>query len=258
MLADYQRKVQHSLLKLWLTQSEIAIFFLGLERWAATIQQLAQDANMWRITVHEIVRRLIKKWIFLETYSGKKRLVYPNQVDAIPQLIQNKKHELEHMEQEAMKAASLLRSFQLQSEHFPKTRFYKWKEGIEIVLNELKQDKKDIALMSDGQHFYDLIDNDFLEKTIQIRKKNNIHVRLIFPTWFEYFTYTQGTYQQQLDIKSLPDQDLLKGWLTLWWNKAALHCYEGKFISTTILENKRTTGILFYLYTQLRKQAHSY
>ena len=258
MISDELRKIEVTLRKLWLTQSEIHVFFVWLERWAATIQQLATEPKIGRITVHEIVRRLIKKWLFLETYSWKKRLVYPNQVDALPKLIASKKAELERMEKDAEKAASLLRSLQLQSEHFPKTRFYKWKEGIEIVTNEIKQDRKDVALMSDGQHFYDLIDNDFLEKSLDIRNKHNITMRLIFPTWFEYFTYTQGTYKQSLDIKSLPDQDLLKWWLTIWWNKVALHCYEGKFISTTILENPHTMGILSYLFEQLWKWARTY
>lgn len=258
MIADQQRKIKATLRKLGLTKSEVQVFFAGLERGAATIRQLAEDTRMGRITVHEIARRLIKKWLFLETYSGKKRLIYPNQVDALPQLIASKKAELARMEKEAEKAASLLRSFQLQSEHFPKTRFYKGKEGVEIVTNEIKQDKKDVSLMSDGQHFYDLIDNDFLEKSLDIRGKYKITMRLIFPTGFEYFTYTQGTYQQQLDIKSLPDQDMLKGWLTIRGNKVALHCYEGKFISTTILENERTTGIVSYLFEQLWKSAQAY
>jgi hypothetical protein len=46
--------------------------------------------------------------------------------------------------------------------------------------------------------------------------------------------------------------------MTIRWNKVALHCYEGKFISTTILENERTTGIMQYLFEQLWKSAKSY
>jgi hypothetical protein len=179
-------------------------------------------------------------------------------VDALPQLISNKKAELERMEKDAKKAAWILRSLQLQWEHFPKTRFYKWKEWISIVTNEIKQDKADVALMSDGQHFYDLIDTDFLEQSLDIRKKHKITMRLMFPTGFEYFSYTQWTYQQQLDIKSLPNQELLKWGMTIRGNKVALHCYDGKFISTTILENEHTTGIMKYLFEQLRNNAKSY
>jgi sugar-specific transcriptional regulator TrmB len=182
-----------------LIESEIQIFFLGLENGALTIAQLAQLSKMNRITVHEIVRRLIRKGLFLETYSGKKRLVYPNQVDALERLIEQKKFELQQLEKEAKKAANILRAVQTQSEQFPKTRFYKGQEGIHRMLSEIKQDLADIAIMSDGQHFYELIDNDFLEQSLELRNKKNVH-----------FSYTQGTYQQRLAIKSLAEEQLLK------------------------------------------------
>jgi hypothetical protein len=90
-------------------------------------------------------------------------------------------------------------------------RFYKGQEGINRVLNEIKADASDISIMSDGQHFYELIDNDFLEQTLDLRRKQKISVRMMFPSGFEYFTYTQGTYQQELQIRALPHQGQLHG-----------------------------------------------
>lgn len=244
--------------RLWLGDSEVQIFLLWLENGALTIAQLSQLSNIWRITVHEIVARLIKKWLYLETKSGRKRLVYPNQVDAIERLLDQKTLELQQLKKDAKNASSLLQAIQTQSENFPKTRFYKGQEWIQKMLSEIKKDAEDIAIMSDGQHFYELIDNDFLEKTLDLRNKKKLHVQLLFPTWFEYFSYTQGTYQQQLEIKSLPQQDILKGGMTIWWKKVALHCYEGKFITTTILENTQIRNILTYLYKMTRDQAKTY
>lgn len=251
-------KIESILKRLWLWESEIQIFLLWLENGALTIAQLAKLSNMWRITVHEIVARLIKKWLYLETKSGRKRLVYPNQVDAIERLLDQKSLELQQLQKDAKKASGLLRSIQTQSESFPKTRFYKGQEGIQKMLSEIKKDQHDIAIMSDGQHFYELIDNDFLEKTLELRNKKKLNVKLLFPAGFEYFTYTQGTYQQQLEIKSLPNEDLLKGGMTLRWNKVAIHCYEGKFITTTILENTQIKNIMSYLFQMTWGQAKSY
>ena len=258
MIQDHVRKIEQVLHRLWLSHSEIQVFFAGLERGAATIKQLAEDTRMNRITVHEIVRRLIKKWVFLETYSKKKRLVYPNQMEALPRLVEQKKYDVQQLEQDALKAASLLKSLQSQSAWFPKSRFYKGKEGIQIVLNEIKQDRQDAALMSDGQHFYDLIDNDFLEKSVDIRQRYKIRLRMIFPAGFEYFTYTQGTYQQQLEIKALPEHPSLKWGMISRWDKIARHCYEGSFITTTILENPQISGIMQFLFEHLREQSREY
>ena len=251
-------KIKNLLNRLGLWDSEVQIFLLWLENGALTIAQLAQLSTLWRITVHEIVGRLIKKGLYLEAKSGRKRLVYPNQVDALEHLVDHKTLELQQLKKDAKKASSLLQSIQNQSENFPKTRFYKGQEWLQKMLAEIKKDQQDVSIMSDGQHFYELIDNNFLEKTLELRKKKELKVQLLFPTWFEYFTYTQGTYQQQLQIKSLPHQDLLKGGMTIWWTKVALHCYEGKFITTTILENTQIRNILSYLYKMTWNQAKAY
>ena len=84
-----------------------------------------------------------------------------------------------------------------------------------MMIREIMSDKENVNIMSDGQHFYDLIDNDFLEKTLELRQKKKLSVQLLFPPGFEYFSYTQGTYQQQLAIRALPLQELLKGGMTV-------------------------------------------
>ena len=202
--------------------------------------------------------RLIKKGLFLQTYSGKKRMVYPNTVDALERMLDEKKLALEYLEKEVHTTTALLRSVQSQSENFPKTRFFKGKEGIQMMLSEIIKDKMNVNIMSDGQHFYDLIDNNFLEKSLEIRKKYHLEISMIFPTGFEYFSYTQGSFQQQLHIKALPEESLLKGGCTIRGNKVAFHCYEGKFITTTIMENKQIADIQRFLFDSLWERAKSY
>ena len=86
-----QLTIENTLRQLGLIDSEIKVFLLWLENGALSIAQLAELSNMGRITVHEIVGRLIKKGLFLETRSGRRRLVYPNQVDAFENLVAEKK-----------------------------------------------------------------------------------------------------------------------------------------------------------------------
>jgi len=50
------------------------------------------------------------------------------------------------------------------------------------MVHEMITDREDVALVSDGQHFYDLIDNDFLDKSLLMRQKYNVSVRMMFPT----------------------------------------------------------------------------
>lgn len=262
MISEQYRPIVSTLQSLGLVESEIQVFFAGLERGAATVRQLSEDTRLGRITVHEILKRLIKKGLFLETHSGKKRLVYPNQLEAVQNLLDSKRLELKHLEQQAQQATSLLKWIVSQSENLPKTRFYKGKEWVQIVTNEIKQDKKDACILSDGQHFYDLIDNDFLETSLDIRKRYKLTIRMIFPSGFEYFHYTQGAYQQQLAIKALPEGDAailgLKWWLIIRGDKVAWCCYEGKFITTTLIQNMQIAQIMLYLYNHLWEVAKPY
>ena len=234
-----QRVIENTLIQLGIWESEVVIFMLGLEYGAMTIKQLSEESGMGRITVHEVVKRLIEKGLFLETRSWKRRLVYPNQIDAIQWLVEKKKNDLQTMERTAWEAMELLKQFQTQSAYFPTTRYYKWKEWMRQVVSEIKNDKKDVKILSDGQHFYDLIDNNFLEDSLTWRKKYGITVSLLFPTGFEYFSYTQWTYQQELQTKTYDgiEQAWIRGGLTLWWEKVGFHSYQGKYITTTIIEH---------------------
>lgn len=239
MYWEQQRVIENTLIQLGIGESEIVIFMLGLEYGAMSIKQLSEESGMGRITVHEVVKRLLEKWLFLETRSGKRRMVYPNQLDALQWLVDRKRNEVMEMEQVAWQAIELLKDFQSQSSYFPKTRYYKWKEWMRQVVKEIKDDKNNVQILSDGQHFYDLIDNNFLEESLTWRKKYDITVSLLFPMGFEYFTYTQGTYQQELNIKSHDGIEAsgIRGGLTIWWEKVWMHSYQGKYITTTIIEH---------------------
>lgn len=57
-------RITSTLGKLGLIESETEIFLLWLQLGASSIAQLAEQTKMNRITVHEIVGRLIKKWLF--------------------------------------------------------------------------------------------------------------------------------------------------------------------------------------------------
>lgn len=251
MLQDDKRFIEHTLQRVGLNDSDIIVFFAWIERWAATIKQLSDDTRMWRVTVHQIVKRLLAKWLFLETYSDSKRLVYPNSMDRLPQIVEDQQSEMRSLMHDAEKTASLLQWIHTQSEWLPKTRFYKWKEWVEIVLNEAKISKSDISILSDGQHFYELIDNDFLEQSITLREKHNITVRMIFPHGFEYFSYTQWQRKQAIEMQQLPDTSIPKWWLILWGESVAFHCYEGKFLTTTIMTSSHIANMMQALYDNL-------
>lgn len=245
-------QLQNTLLELWLSESEIQVLILSYRIWPSSISQLSVEARMWRITVHEIIRRLISKWLVLESFVKNRRLVYPAPAESISWLLTAKKQEISQLEKTSSKAIWLLQNLQSITENLPNIRSYKWPEWIKILKSELINDKQNIYIMSDGQHFYDLVDNEFLESSVKLRKSNNIKVKLLFPSGFDYFTFTQWMMQQELDIKFWKNDPETHWGIVIWWNKLAFCCYEGKYLTTSIITNESISQMMKYIYDQVR------
>lgn len=244
----HQHHIHPLLLQLGLTENEVSVFFAGFKLGPSTVIQLATETKLQRITTHAIIERLLYKGLFLATTSKQKRLVYPNDTKSLFTLLDKKKQELTELEDGLHKASQFLNNLQARSQGFAHVRYYKGKEGVQLMIDEIIRDAQDMYILCDSRHFYDLIDNQFLERSLAIRKKHNLTVKMLFPMGFEHFCYTQGTYEQALSIRALPDTPALIGALNLRGNKIGFHCEHQGFITTTIIEDAHIRQIMRFLF----------
>ena len=233
MIIAQQQKLTNSLIELWLGESDCVIYLLGLEMGASTVVQLADESGIHRVTVHDIVGRLVDKWLFLETRSGQRRLVYPKQVDALQSLVDHKASELTLLQSRVTETMSLLRDVQFSSVYLPQIRFYKWQEWINLVGREMLDDRQPIQIISDSRHFDDLIDNKFLDKAVW----HPSSISLLIPMGYEHFSFTHKAKHDKLSIHYLTTQQTRRGSMSIRWDKVALHSYEWVYITTTIIQN---------------------
>jgi hypothetical protein len=49
------------------------------------------------------------------------------------------------------------------------------------MFDEIINDRKNMYVMSDHKYFYDVVDNQFLEKFLERRKKNKLITKMLFP-----------------------------------------------------------------------------
>jgi len=255
MQETYARQILN---KLGMTESEIDVVFAGLKLGPATVIQLAKATSLKRITTHAIVQRLLEKGVFLETKNKTKRLVYPNDIKSLHRLLDKRKQELQDVEEQLDKASSFLANIQAWSQWFPNVRFYKGKEWVQLMFEEILSDKKDVYVMSDHRYFYDVIDNQFLEKSLEARKKHKLHTKMLFPTWFEYFCFSQWMYEQKLSIRSLPEDFPLTWAVNIWWEKVWFHTEKNGFITTTIIEDEQISQIMIFLFENVWNAANEY
>lgn len=242
--------ITQNLQKLWLHPTDAQIYINSLSLGACTVTQLADQLNLNRVTTHDAVERLIEKGLFLETHSGQRRLVYPKQVEALQSLVDTKKTELTQLQYQVDQTISLLNDIQLQSKHLPHIRFYKWKEGIQTVINEMLIDNKPISMISDSRHFDDLIDNKFIE---QSAKSDNYKetIKLIIPTGYEHFIFTHKAKHPHVTIQQFWPWQSWTGGMSIWWNKIAYYSYEGRYITTTVIENTPISQMMSFSFQSL-------
>jgi len=253
-MADNIENIIQNLQKLWLHPTDAQIYISSLSLGACTVIQLADQLNLHRVTTHDAVQRLIDKWLFLETHSGQRRLVYPKQVEALQSLVDTKKSELTQLQYQVDQTISLLNDIQLQSQHLPHIRFYKGKEGIQTVIHEMLIDDKPIAMMSDSRHFDDLIDNKFIEQSATAGHYNK-EIQLIIPAGYEHFIFTHKAKHPHVSIQQFWSWQQWTGGVSIRWDKVAYYSYEGRYITTTVIENIPISQMMLFSFQSLWNQS---
>lgn len=253
-MINNNENILKNLQKLWLHPTDAQIYITSLSMGACTVIQLADQLDLNRVTAHDAVQRLINKWLFLETHSGQRRLVYPKQVEALQSLVDTKKSELTQLQYQVDQTISLLNDIQLQSQHLPHIRFYKGKEGIQTVIHEMFIDDKPIAMMSDSRHFDDLIDNKFIEQSAQSHQYNQ-QIQLIIPAGYEHFIFTHKAKHPHITIQQFASWQQWTGGVSIRWDKVAYYSYEGRYITTTVIENIPISQMVLFSFQSLRSQS---
>lgn len=227
--------------KVWLKGTDATIYLASIHLGACTINQLTKHTTINRITVHDSVKRLINKWLLMETFSNKKRLVFPQQINNLQHLVDIKRSEMDQLQHDVSTTIHLLQSLHLESAYLPHIRIAKWRAGISQMLNEIKEHTATkIQIISDSWHFDELLTINFLENLQD--KKHTIDI--ILPPWFEHFVFSAHAKKIAIKSYTIPTDMQRNGGMTIRWDIVALHAYEGVYITTTIIENKAITSMM--------------
>lgn len=236
-----QQNILTQLKEIGLQETDAQIYLASIKIGACSIGQLTSQTRINRITVHDSVGRLVSKGLLLETFSGKRRLVYPQQISQLQHLVDTKKAEVDQLQLNVSKTISSLQSLHLQSDYLPHIRMSKGRQGISDMIREIKEDQPEqIWVICDSRHFDELLSVHFLDNLNTYRWS----LRMIVPAWFEHFIFSASAKWLKVQTFTMPENMKRSGWMTIWWNKVALHAYEGIYITTTIIENNPITQMM--------------
>ena len=243
---------------IWLNTTDAEVYLASIHLGASTIKQLTTHTQQNRITVHDSVWRLVQKWIILETYSWRKRLIFPQTIDKLQLLVEHKQAELVQYENDVRSTIWVLQWLHSQSQFLPRIRLSKWHTWISSLLYEIKQDKPDTVMtISDSHHFDELLNVKFLDTFSSLKKSCSLQI--ISPSWFEHFIFSAKAKNINIKYRTIQNE-AWSGGMTLWWSKSwkkvALHAYEWVYITTTIIDNPPIYTMMKHCYQCLWNTAH--
>ena len=244
---------QENLLKqlnaIGLHDTDAQVYLASIRMGACTIGQLTTQTKINRITVHDCVGRLINKGLLLETFSGKRRLVYPQQINQLQHLVDTKKAEVDQLQLNVTKTINILQSLHLQSDYLPHMRISKGRQGISDMIREIKEYKNGPLLtVSDSRHFDELLNVHFLDSLTHFIQP----IQMILPAWFEHFVFSAYAKWLKIQTQTIGEHMKRSGGMTIWWDKVALHAYEWIYITTTIIENNPIAQMMTNSFQNMR------
>lgn len=240
--------------KIWLKETDATIYLASITLWACTIKQITQHTNTNRITTHDSVGRLIKKWLLLETYSGKRRLIFPQQISYLQYLVDQKKSEVDQLQYDVSSTINILQWLHLQSDHLPHITISKGRQWINDMLWQISNQKPEVLhVISDSRHFDELISIDFLNKLSIAKTK----VQMILPAWFDHFIFSAHAKWVHIDTSLLSPSLWWKWWMTIRWGTVALHAYEGIYITTTTIQNTAIATMMQCFFDKMHSEQYT-
>lgn len=220
------------------TDREVEIYLKCLQLGSSTVQEIARNLNMNRVTVHSATQQLIDKGLLTETRKGKRRLILAEHPKALKQIVQKKMNELKQMDLNLDFLVDMLSKIQTEDSARPTVKFYEGVTGLKKMLEETLESKGEVFLFSFVQLLADAVGPDYLEDYVRRRAEKGIYTRLIFPKCSYGDRLMKKTTEYKITIKVLPDKFKWSAGFFSWNNKVAFLSYtEGKR-TVTIIENK--------------------
>jgi len=125
------RQLEMELRKLGLRENEVRVYLAGLELGPSSVQKIAQKAGLARPTTYEIIKKLERKELFVETKQKKKRLSVAQSPERILGILRIQKREIEEKEREFIRIIATLEA--KYSKEKGEVKIFKGKEGLKAL-----------------------------------------------------------------------------------------------------------------------------
>jgi sugar-specific transcriptional regulator TrmB len=214
-----------------LSEKEAKIYLSGIEIGAASIQDLAEQANIKRPTAYEIVETLEKKGLFSVVLEGKKRKFLAEQPERVLALFKIR-------EQAFVKSLPELNLLFQTGGNKPKVKFYEGTEGLEAMYLDTLESKQTILVYGNITEMWGAISRDFKKEYIKARVKKNLWSKCIVPNTPETMEYSKKDKEECRQMIFVPKENFsFQNEIDIYNDKVAIFSFPEKI--GVIIESKK-------------------
>jgi sugar-specific transcriptional regulator TrmB len=130
-------RAEKALLQLEFTEKEIATYGALLELGASSVQDIARQTGINRVSIYAAIDELKAKGMVAESRKGKKKLFVAENPDSIMELIHLRKAKLREEENNLQNSIlPMLKAINIRQENKPQIKFFEGLEGIYKIYDE--------------------------------------------------------------------------------------------------------------------------
>lgn len=231
----------------WFDSRYAEIYTLCVDLWDTTVLELAKNTGIARITIHNIVDRLIKKW-FLETHSTKqnKRLIWVTDPSIWEKYQKVDEKSYQKKKLLTSQIQSLITTMQSWVKDFTDAIIYKGDLWVHKMLEEIVDDRKTVYLLSNNTSFANVAEEKKLLTSYQQRfarwvKTNIISLWQPDLIWFEKYS------NYGLNVRVLPSENKIFWAINIRGDKVAIHDLK-ESLSTITINNSMISRMFMHIW----------
>lgn len=191
--------IQKDIQSIGLNEKEAKVYLASLELGQATVQRIAEKANIKRPTTYFIIEGLMDRGLISSFYQGKKQYFVAEMPERILDLIAKERKELDLREEQFKRLLPELQSINNRNRTKPVVKYYEGKEGIiSMTLEHMK--------LSKSQKIYNIFSRDIVEQAITADDLSSIRKERLGSKLTTKTIYTR----EKGDLQNVEDAELIR------------------------------------------------
>lgn len=217
-----------------LTEKETTIFLVLLRFGSQPTSMIAKRSDLNRSTVFLLLKDLVKKGLVNSQHQQGVQYFSAVPPRYLNSLLEKKRAEIEHLEQDLEKSLPLLEALQNSASMKPKIRFFEGQEAMRTLLEDTltAEDKKLCAVLS-MEDLYDVFGEEYFEGYAKRRRSGGFSLRALRNKKKDVKARWSTDPSIALEVRYLPDSMIFP---------SSTYIYNGKVIYFT--SAKESFGVL--------------